>query len=172
MHLILPPIAVRPSASTGFSTCSRRACGPTRPIPIRPSISRWTARTATASRSPSQGFRPNEIDIVAQQNLLSISGKRAEDEDTGRYLHRGIAARAFERRFQLADYIEVGEARFDHGLLSVDLKRVVPEAMKPRKIAIAGPSGTGRRIEAPQREAPENETPGNEAAKDGLHEAV
>ena len=118
------------------------------------------------------GFRLEEIEIVAQQNLLSISGKRAEDEDPGRYLHRGIAARAFERRFQLADYIEVGEARFDHGLLSIDLQRVVPDAMKPRKIAIAGASGAGRRIEAPQREALENETQGNAASKDKLQEAA
>ena len=118
------------------------------------------------------GFRPEEVEIVAQENVLSISGKRAEDEDPGRYLHRGIAARAFERRFQLADYIEVGEARFDHGLLSIELQRVVPEAMKPRKIAIAGASGAGRRIESPQREALENETQGNAASKDKLQEAA
>lgn len=96
------------------------------------------------------GFSPNDIEIVAQQNLLSITGKREEEEaDAGRYLHRGIAARAFERRFQLADHVEVGEAHFDHGLLSIALKRVVPEAMKPRKIAIAG-AEAAQRIEAPE----------------------
>lgn len=95
------------------------------------------------------GFRPEDIEIVAQQNLLSVSGRRDDEADAGRYLHRGIAARAFDRRFQLADYVEVGEARFDHGLLSIVLKRVVPEAMKPRKIAITGPEAA-QRIEAPE----------------------
>ncbi|RYD45593.1 MAG: Hsp20 family protein [Sphingomonadales bacterium] len=98
------------------------------------------------------GFRPDEIEVVAQQNLLTISGKRNDEKDVGRYLHRGIAARAFERRFQLADYIEVGDARFDHGLLSIDLKRVVPEAMKPRKIAIGGASAATPQIEAPSED--------------------
>jgi molecular chaperone IbpA len=82
------------------------------------------------------GFRPDEIEIVAQQNQLTVTGKRAEENGTGEYLHRGIAARPFERRFQLADYIEVGAARFEHGLLSITLNRVVPEAMKPRRIEI------------------------------------
>ena len=83
------------------------------------------------------GFRPEDIEIVAQQNLLSVTGKRAEDDGKGEYLHRGIAARSFERRFQLADFIEAGDARFENGLLSIALKRVVPEAMKPRRISIA-----------------------------------
>ncbi len=96
------------------------------------------------------GFGPEDIEIVAQQNLLSVSGRREDEADAGRYLHRGIAARAFDRRFQLADYVEVGEARFDHGLLSIALKRVVPEAMKPRKIAIAGSEAPAQRIEAPE----------------------
>ncbi|HEY0263328.1 MAG TPA: Hsp20 family protein, partial [Granulicella sp.] len=76
------------------------------------------------------GFAPNEIEIVAQQNQLNVTGKRAEDADKGEYLHRGIATRAFERRFQLADFVEVWNARFENGLLSIELKRVVPEAMK------------------------------------------
>src|SRR3546814_1025527 len=81
------------------------------------------------------GFRPEDIEVVAQQNLLTVTGTRAEDDGQGEYLHRGIAARAFERRFQLADFIEAGDARFENGLLSIALRRVVPEAMKPRKIA-------------------------------------
>ncbi|HEU4961396.1 MAG TPA: Hsp20 family protein [Sphingomonas sp.] len=93
------------------------------------------------------GFRPEEIEVVAQQNQLTVTGRRAEDENEGRYLHRGIAARSFERRFQLADFIEVGNASFENGLLSVELKRVVPEAMKPRKIEIGGGNSPGR-IEA------------------------
>lgn len=86
------------------------------------------------------GFRPEDIELVAHQNQLTVTGKRAEEDGGGEYLHRGIATRAFERRFQLADYIEVGEAKFDNGLLSIALKRVVPEAMKPRKIEISAAS--------------------------------
>ena len=83
------------------------------------------------------GFRPDEIDIVAQQNLLIVTGRKEEkDGDDDRYLHRGISARAFERRFQLADYIQVRSADFDNGLLSISLEREIPEAMKPRKIEI------------------------------------
>jgi molecular chaperone IbpA len=82
------------------------------------------------------GFRADEIDLVAQQNQLTVTGKRADDDDKRQYLHRGIATRAFERRFQLADFIEVGRARCENGLLSVELRRVVPETMKPRKIEI------------------------------------
>lgn len=86
------------------------------------------------------GFAESEIELTAQQNLLTISARKdSEDEaDPARYLHRGIANRAFERRFQLADHVEVRGARLINGLLSVDLVREVPEAMKPRKIAIGG----------------------------------
>ncbi|MBU3078083.1 Hsp20 family protein [Sphingomonas quercus] len=93
------------------------------------------------------GFRPDEIEVVAQQNLLVVSGKHAGDEGKGEYLHRGIATRAFERRFQLADFVEVGGASFENGLLSIALKRVVPEAMKPRRIEIGGAANPDR-IEA------------------------
>jgi molecular chaperone IbpA len=93
------------------------------------------------------GFRPDEIEVVAQQNQLTVTGKRAEDNEQGEYLHRGIAARPFERRFQLADFIEAGNARFENGLLSIELKRVVPEAMKPRKIEIGGGHPANDRIE-------------------------
>jgi molecular chaperone IbpA len=87
------------------------------------------------------GFRPDEIDIVAQQNLLVVTGRKEEKEgDDDRYLHRGISARAFERRFQLADYIQVRSAEFDNGLLSISLEREIPEAMKPRKIEIGAGS--------------------------------
>ena len=94
------------------------------------------------------GFRPEDIEVVAQQNLLTVTGKRADDDDKGEYLHRGIAARAFERRFQLADFIEAGEASFENGLLSIALKRVVPEAMKPRRIEISGNASANDRIGA------------------------
>jgi len=94
------------------------------------------------------GFRPDEIDVVAQQNQLNVTGKRSAENDKGQYLHRGIAARDFERRFQLADFIEVGKASFDNGLLSIELKRVVPDAMKPRRIEIGSGTSSQQRIEA------------------------
>jgi len=93
------------------------------------------------------GFRPDEIEIVAQQNQLTVTGRKSEEQGERQYLHHGIAARSFERRFQLADFIEVGAADFEHGMLSIALKRVVPEAMKPRKIEIGG-STPNDRIEA------------------------
>lgn len=102
------------------------------------------------------GFRPDEIDIVAQQNLLIVTGRKDEKEgDDDRYLHRGISARAFERRFQLADYVQVRSADFDNGLLSISLEREIPEAMRPRKIEI-GSGGAPRqlsRTESEQRKA-------------------
>lgn len=101
------------------------------------------------------GFRPDQIEIVAQQNQLTVTGMRAEDKEEGQYLHRGIAARPFEQRFQLADYVEVRSADFENGLLSIALQRVVPEAMKPRKIAISGGATEGGRVEGPKAEARE-----------------
>lgn len=86
------------------------------------------------------GFAEHEIEMTAQQNLLVITARKdsADEGDAARYLHRGIATRAFERRFQLADHVEVRGARLINGLLSIDLVREVPEAMKPRKIVIDG----------------------------------
>jgi molecular chaperone IbpA len=101
------------------------------------------------------GFNPEDIEIVAHQNLLSVTGKRADDADKGEYLHRGIAARAFERRFQLADFIEVGNANFEHGLLSIELTRVVPEAMKPRRIEIFGAASNNKRLGEEKEKAAE-----------------
>jgi molecular chaperone IbpA len=99
------------------------------------------------------GFRPDEIEIVAQQNQLTVTGRRADDENQATYLYRGIAARPFERRFQLADFVEVRSADFENGLLSIALQRVIPEAMKPRKIAIGGDTAPSERIEASVDEA-------------------
>ena len=88
------------------------------------------------------GFKPGEIDITAQQNLLVIQGAKAEDPAAaGHYLHVGIAQRGFERRFELADFVRVDSATLEDGLLVIDLVREVPEAMKPKKIAI-GPATT------------------------------
>ena len=83
------------------------------------------------------GFREDEIDITAQQNLLIVSGRK-RDEDDRRYIHRGIAARAFERRFALADFIQVRGAELKDGMLSIQLAREIPEEMKPRRIEIGG----------------------------------
>jgi len=102
------------------------------------------------------GFKPDEIEIVAQQNQLAVTGKPAEEDAKSTYLHRGIARRAFERRFQLADYIEVGSASFTDGLLTIELNRVIPEAMKPRKIAIGSSSRERQRIAAPEDKALES----------------
>ncbi len=86
------------------------------------------------------GFKTDEIELTAQPNLLVVSGRKAEVEsgEPRQFVHRGIATRAFERRFELADYVIVTGADLDAGLLIVDLKREVPDAVKPRKIAIGG----------------------------------
>jgi molecular chaperone IbpA len=82
------------------------------------------------------GFSPEELDIIVQENSLLVTGKAKKDEDDSRYLHRGIARRAFERRFSLADHIKVVGASLANGMLHVDLVHEVPEAAKPRKIQI------------------------------------
>lgn len=97
------------------------------------------------------GFAPSELDITSQENSLIVTGKAAEQAETGErtFLHRGIAKRAFERRFQLADVIRVTGASFENGLLHIELVREVPEHKKPRKIEIAGAAnGNGPVIEA------------------------
>ena len=90
------------------------------------------------------GFKPAEIDITAQQNLLVVQGRKGEEQaaPATQFLHVGIANRGFERRFELADFVRVDSAKLEDGLLVIDLVREVPEAMKPRKIAIGAPSLT------------------------------
>lgn len=83
------------------------------------------------------GFAPQDIEVTVKENALLVNAKSGKDEEGKQYLHRGIARRAFERRFQLADHIKVAGASLDNGLLHVDLVREIPEAMKPRKIEIA-----------------------------------
>ena len=84
------------------------------------------------------GFRPADLDITAQQNLLTVQGKKRDETVEGEMLHVGIANRGFERRFELADYVRVDNADLADGLLVIDLVREVPEAMKPKKVAIGG----------------------------------
>ncbi len=84
------------------------------------------------------GFRSEELDITAQQNLLTVIGRKAEDKAERNFLHLGIANRNFERKFELADFVRVNSADLADGLLVIDLVREVPEAMKPKKVAING----------------------------------
>ena len=85
------------------------------------------------------GFKEDELSIEAKENTLTIRGeKQAKQESAGEVLYQGIAARAFERRFQLADHVFVKGANLENGLLHVDLEREIPEAMKPRQIPIGG----------------------------------
>ena len=85
------------------------------------------------------GFGSNDIDITARQNLLVVTGRKADNKSRdGSFLHMGIATRAFERRFELADFVRVEAADMKDGLLSLELVREIPEAMKPRKIEIGG----------------------------------
>jgi molecular chaperone IbpA len=97
------------------------------------------------------GFSESEISLEAHRNVLTVKGEKAEEDngDSAEFLYRGIASRAFERRFQLADHVEVKGAELKNGLLHIDLKRNIPEELKPRKIAIST-SGekAGTRIEA------------------------
>tara|TARA_B110000444_G_C18782939_1_gene568393 strand:- start:87 stop:398 length:312 start_codon:yes stop_codon:yes gene_type:complete len=89
------------------------------------------------------GFQEAELDIQTEKGTLTVTGQKSGDETTSRnYLHQGIAARNFERRFQLADHVEVTSARIAHGLLYIDLVREIPEAMKPKKITIGNEQAT------------------------------
>jgi molecular chaperone IbpA len=90
------------------------------------------------------GFSPADLSIVAQQNLITVTGRKPENGGH-EYLYQGISARPFERRFSLADYIEVDGASYEHGLLQIDLVRRVPETMKPRKIDIGNVTTLSKR---------------------------
>ena len=96
------------------------------------------------------GFGQEDVSVVAQGNRLTISGERNlkenRDAATSRYLHRGIGRRAFERRFDLADYVSVKDAWMENGLLHVDLVRTVPDALKPRTIAVGTTPGSGAQL--------------------------
>ena len=86
------------------------------------------------------GFKPDELNLEVKENLLTVTGRKTANDDAGAertYLHRGLAERDFERRFQLADYVVVKGAALANGLLTVELKRELPEALKPRSIEIA-----------------------------------
>jgi len=90
------------------------------------------------------GFSESDLDIVTEQNTLTVSGNKEGEErnDEREFLYRGIANRSFERRFQLADHVRVVSARLENGLLHIDLKREIPEQMKPRRIEIGSQGST------------------------------
>ncbi len=92
------------------------------------------------------GFKPEELKIEVKESLLTVTGEKVAEDKSKAYLHRGIAARSFERRFQLADYVEVKGAEVKDGMLHLELVREVPEKLKPRTIAISS-SGDTRTIE-------------------------
>jgi molecular chaperone IbpA len=97
------------------------------------------------------GFAPDEVTITAQQNKLTIAGRKADQDSRPgsdqEFLYQGISARPFERQFNLEDHVEVERASFENGLLQVELARKVPEAMKPRRIAI----DTGKQVRGADR---------------------
>jgi len=92
------------------------------------------------------GFSEDELSVTQEQNMLLVAGKKSADENA-QYLHRGIAGRSFQRRFQLADHVRVEGATLVNGLLTIDLRREIPEEMKPRRIAISA-HGSTMQIEA------------------------
>lgn len=97
------------------------------------------------------GFDQSELSIEAREQTLTVKGEKADDkadETATQFLHRGIAKRAFERRFQLADHVEISAASLKNGLLHIDLLRQIPEAAKPRKIAITAANAEPKQIEA------------------------
>lgn len=98
------------------------------------------------------GFGEDDLDIISKENLLTVRGKGAETDKDTTYLHRGIAKRAFEHRFQLADYVRVNGANLNNGLLDIDLVRELPERMKPQQIAI-GTSVKAKVIEGKKSKA-------------------
>ncbi len=109
------------------------------------------------------GFRPEELTVTAQQNLLLVTGDRHNGgggEQQRQVLYRGIAGRAFERRFELADHVKVVGANLADGLLTIELRREVPEAMRPRRIEIGG-AGGGNVLRGPR---PQQQVEGDRAA--------
>ncbi len=102
------------------------------------------------------GYTLEDIDVTTHEGVLIISGRKKEEAEARNYLYRGIAAGNFERRFQLADYVEVSGANFLDGVLEIDLRRELPEAAKPRKIAIAQ-AGEHKRVTRATHKAPQTE---------------
>ncbi len=131
--MIFRPCSGRPSGSIVFSTSPKpRSAWARKPIP--PTTSNVSTRNRFQALA---GFTRDEVALTVEQNVLSLEGHKSEKEGKT-FLHRGISARNFNRQFTLADHVEVRGARFENGLLVIDLQREIPEAMKPRRIAING----------------------------------
>lgn len=96
------------------------------------------------------GFAESDLEVELSEQTLSISGRKADQEDdsTRQFLHQGIAGRSFERRFQLAEHVRVTGASLENGLLQIELAREVPEALKPRKIAISSGNAIGKVVDS------------------------
>ena len=107
------------------------------------------------------GFKPEDIELVQQEDTLTVSATKQPEPDGVQYLHRGIAARAFKRTFTLVGHLKVVDANLNNGLLTIELKREVPEALKPRRIEIAtGVDGqTGMTADGPAQIEHEHEPP-------------
>ena len=88
------------------------------------------------------GFKPEELNVEVKENLLTVTGRKAANDEAKQYLHRGLAERNFERKFQLTDYLVVVDADLSNGLLSIALKRELPEALKPRSVEIKTPAAS------------------------------
>src|SRR5690606_22328814 len=102
------------------------------------------------------GFDQSELTIEVNQNNLTVSANKTADEEQRTYLHQGIAARSFERRFQLADHVQVQSANYENGLLHIDLQRIIPESMKPRTIPIGVQATEPLTIVSAEKSAKEN----------------
>lgn len=114
------------------------------------------------------GFKPDELEVVAEPNLLVVTGRKTKVDDGRTYLYRGIAGRSFERRFELADYVVVKGAAYTDGVLTIELAREVPEALKPHKIDIFAEPGTWETFEhgyAGQKETEYRETEHTETGR-------
>ena len=130
------PSGVRPSVSTAFSTSRNPPSAATEDNYPPYNIERLGEDSYQISLAVA-GFSPDEISITAEQNVVTIEGNKPEKAER-EFLYRGISTRHFKRQFNLADYVQVKNASFDNGLLKIELVREIPEAMKPRRIAING----------------------------------
>ena len=112
-----------------------------------------TAESAYRISVAVAGFAPEDLTVEVKEATLVVAARKAEDDTQRSYLHRGIATRAFERRFALADHVRVEGAAHEHGMLHIDLVRETPEALKPRRIAIAKGAAAALSVEGTAVEA-------------------
>src|ERR1700761_3949735 len=111
-------------------------------------------QTASRVEIAVAGFKPEELSIEVKENLLTVQGRKPANDEARRFLHRGLAERNFERRFQLADYVVVTDASLSDGLLSISLVRELPEQLKPRRVEIR-PGAVAPQAKAPKPELTE-----------------